>query len=60
MEDFHVRYDVCSTKKRKNHAYEWLRRGEKRKENEKKTIRIRRKHFQTGNHVATNIRHPTC
>ena len=45
---------------RKNNAYEWLRRGEKRKENEKKTIRIRRKHFQTGNHVATNIRHPTC
>ena len=36
MEDFHVRYDVCSTKKRKNHAYEWLKRGEKRKENEKK------------------------
>ena len=23
-------------KKRKNHAYEWLKRGEKRKENEKK------------------------
>lgn len=36
MEDFHVRYDVCSTKKRKNHAYEWLKRGEKRKEYEKK------------------------
>ena len=36
MEDFHVRYDVSNTKKRKNHAYEWLKRGEKRKENEKK------------------------
>jgi len=35
-EDFHVRYDVSNTKKRKNHAYEWLKRGEKRKENEKK------------------------
>ena len=34
--------------------------AKKEKRTKKKTIRIRRKHFQTGNHVATNIWHPTC
>ena len=60
MEVFHVRYDVSNSKNGKIMLMSGSKEAKKEKSTKKKTIRIRRKHFQTGNHVATNIWHPTC